>query len=95
MHKDELMAAQQAPATAEGKLYNLTILHIKPDPNQPHKHIYPQGVPRGILQAVVGKSMPNVSSFDMATYCRNRPFDHLTALEVVRRISHRWAIETQ
>lgn len=34
---EERMAAQQAPAFEKGKRYNLPIIDIKPDPDQPRK----------------------------------------------------------
>jgi hypothetical protein len=58
MYKDELMAAQQAPAFEKGKLFNLKIIHIKLDPDHPHKYIYLHGAPRENFQAVVGKTIP-------------------------------------
>jgi hypothetical protein len=36
------MAAQQSPAFAKGKLYDLPITDIQPDPNQPRKYMDPQ-----------------------------------------------------
>jgi hypothetical protein len=41
------MAAQQAPAFEKGKLYNLPIIDIKPDPDQPRK--YTVGGPVDVL----------------------------------------------
>jgi len=38
------MAAQQAPAFEKGKLYNLPIIDIKPDPDQPRKYMDPQAL---------------------------------------------------
>ncbi|MFH1081751.1 MAG: hypothetical protein V1766_16070 [Pseudomonadota bacterium] len=35
------MAAQQAPAFEKGKLYDLPIIDIKPDPDQPRKYVEP------------------------------------------------------
>jgi hypothetical protein len=35
------MAAQQAPAFEMGKLYDLPIIDIKPDPDQPRKYVEP------------------------------------------------------
>jgi hypothetical protein len=35
------MAAKQAPAFEKGKLYNLPITDIKPDPDQPRKYMGP------------------------------------------------------
>jgi len=55
------MAAQQAPAFEKGKLYNLPIIDIKPDPDQPRKYMDPQALEElaasvkqlGILQPVL------------------------------------------
>ncbi|MEI7636534.1 MAG: ParB/RepB/Spo0J family partition protein [Syntrophus sp. (in: bacteria)] len=55
------MAAQQAPAFEKGKLYNLPIIDIKPDPDQPRKYLDPQALEEltasvkqlGILQPVL------------------------------------------
>jgi hypothetical protein len=58
MYKDELMAAQQAPAFEKGILFDLTINHFKPHPDQLPKYIYPQRAPRENFQAVVGKTIP-------------------------------------
>ena len=38
------MAAQQAPAFEKGKLYDLPIIDIKPDPDQPRKYMDPQAL---------------------------------------------------
>ncbi|HAJ27327.1 MAG TPA: hypothetical protein DCG53_08830, partial [Syntrophus sp. (in: bacteria)] len=38
------MAAKQAPAFEKGKLYNLPIIDIKPDPDQPRKFMDPQAL---------------------------------------------------
>lgn len=55
------MAAKQAPAFEKGKLYNLPIIDIKPDPDQPRKYMDPQDLEDlaasikqlGILQPVL------------------------------------------
>jgi len=55
------MAAQQARAFENGKLYNLPIIDIKPDPDQPCKYMDPQALEElaasvkqlGILQPVL------------------------------------------
>ena len=38
------MAAQQVPAFEKGKLYNLPIIDIRPDPDQPRKYMDPQAL---------------------------------------------------
>ncbi|MCX5827288.1 MAG: hypothetical protein NTV58_04710 [Deltaproteobacteria bacterium] len=38
------MAAQQAPTFEKGNLYNLPIIDIKPDPDQPRKYMDPQAL---------------------------------------------------
>jgi ParB family chromosome partitioning protein len=55
------MAAQQSPAFAKGKLYDLPINDIQPDPDQPRKYMDPQALEElagsikqlGILQPVL------------------------------------------
>jgi hypothetical protein len=60
---EERMAAQQAPAFEKGKLYNLSVTDIKPDPDQPRKYTDPQALEEltasikqlGVLQPVLIK----------------------------------------
>jgi ParB family chromosome partitioning protein len=55
------MAAKQAPAFEKGKLHNLPIADIKPDPDQPRKYMEPQALEElaasikqlGVLQPVL------------------------------------------
>jgi hypothetical protein len=55
------MATQQAPPFEKGKLYDLPIIDIKPDPDQPRKYMDPQALEEmaasvkqlGILQPVL------------------------------------------
>jgi hypothetical protein len=79
MHKEELMPAQQAPAYAKGNFFDLTIININPNHDQRHKYIYPQGAPREIFQAVVGKAMPNNGFFrhcNILKYGKGWPSHH-------------------